>query len=404
MANTTSDGTVFADVNKMNNEVYKLLQDNVDCILPDQKSLLCNYCQKVNIQAKKCKRSKLSICFSCQIKYDCKDLEIDEETRKNIKEINFCCKCEPQKKMKYDVALEHFRKCSGQKIQNNIQFLNHENENNIRNDNITNEKNQQSINSQQPRGEAAPNASSLAIKNAVGEGEDTNRQFKNQEANQIKTYSRRNSPIICIILCCCQNCECKDNKFCICKCKTDNGEEKNCLDYLFKEKVECISFILVLIKSLIGLIFSVITILNLKLIFDDESLSESEKEEINKIIHLDIAISVIDIALCIISLIIGCILFRGGECKKILATVKLITNTLDFIIGDMFFALFTDYQRKKFINYLTNDSNQEIIQVIQDSYNNSEMPKWILFGLKVLLFIIIEIICFVYLCNIKKNQ
>ena len=65
MANTTSYGTDFADVNKKNNEVYKLLQDNVDCVLPDKISLFCGDCKKVNIQALKCKKCKLSICFSC---------------------------------------------------------------------------------------------------------------------------------------------------------------------------------------------------------------------------------------------------------------------------------------------------------------------------------------------------
>ena len=126
--NTTTDGSVFNDVNKLNEQIYKLLQEN--CIeynnnsLANKNFLSCKECQNLNIEAKICQNCKLPICFFCHKKHLCKNknkikenMIIDEKTIEKIKELNFSCINKCQKKMKFDEAIEHYGKCQKDGIQ-----------------------------------------------------------------------------------------------------------------------------------------------------------------------------------------------------------------------------------------------------------------------------------------------
>ena len=128
-----------------------------------------------------------------------------------------------------------------------------------------------------------------------------------------------------------------------------------------------------------GIIFSIIIIIisNLQLNFIGQSLSESEKEANNKIILPVYIISVVHIVICSICFLIGYILFC---CEyKILAVI--ITNISDIILGDIVINILIP-NGKTIINNLTNDSNQEIIQITQDKL---ELSQWIIFSIKMIL-------------------
>ena len=207
--------------------------------------------------------------------------------------------------------------------------------------------------------------------------------------------------IIYNIFCCCQECTscicpftCKDIKF----CKNDSEEEKNCLEYLFKDKGENTSIILSSIKILLGILFSVIIIIisDLQLSFNDESLLESKKEAINKIIQQVKIISIVHLVLCFISFLIGSVIFFCYN-HKILGVI--LMNLFDIILGDITINILMS-NRKTIINYLVNDSNKEIIQIIQDKL---ELAQWTIFSIKMILLILIVIIILVLFFNKKKQ-
>ena len=74
-------------------------------------------------------------------------------------------------------------------------------------------------------------------------------------------------------------------------------------------------------------------------------------------------------------------------------------NLFDFILGDITIIILMS-NRKAIINYLVNDSNKEIIQIIQDKL---ELAQWTIFPIKMILLILIVIIILVLFFNKKKQ-
>lgn len=147
-----------------------------------------------------------------------------------------------------------------------------------------------------------------------------------------------------------------------------------------------------------GILFSVIIIIisNLQLSFNDESLPESKKEAINKIIQPIKIISIVDLVLCFICFLIGYVLFFYYNYKQL---GVICTNLIDFIFGDITINILAA-KRKTIIDYLEDDSSKEIIQIIQDKL---ELTQWTIFSIKMILLILIVIIIFELFFRKKKQ-
>ena len=412
---TTANTNPFKEVNMKHinyEQIYKLLQDN--CIeynnnsLGNKKFLLCKNCKKLNIEARKCIKCKFSFCFSCQKNHRCnhnnnniKNMSINEEVINEIKKLKFRCMNESRKEMIFDEARAHYREY----IQNSIKQLKQEgiknqNKEGIKNQNQEGKKNKQEISiSKQEFAKAGSSIPSSIQEESSKEQRTDDRLEENvRVSNNVKIYQKRENErggINCNCICCICSFICKDNKFCE---NDDNEEEKNCLEYLFKDKGENTSLILATIKSFLGILFSVIIIIisNLQLSFNDESLSESKKEAINKIIQPVKILSIVDLVLCLIGFLIGCVIFFCFN-YKILGVI--CANLFDIIFGDITINILAA-KRKKIIDYLENDSSKEIFQIIQDKL---KLAQWTIFSIKMILLILIVIIILVLFFKKKKQ-
>jgi len=444
---TTANTNPFKEVNMKHinyEQIYKLLQDN--CIeynnnsLGNKKFLLCKNCKKLNIEARKCIKCKFSFCFSCQKNHRCnhnnnniKNMSINEEVINEIKKLKFRCMNESRKEMIFDEARAHYREY----IQNSIKQLKQEgiknqNKEGIKNQNKEGIKNQNKEGIKNQNKEGIKNQNKEGIKNQNQEGkknkqeisiskqefakagssipssiqEESSKEQRTDDrleenvrvSNNVKIYQKRENErggINFNFFCCICSFICKDNKFCE---NDDNEEEKNCLEYLFKDKGENTSLILATIKSFLGILFSVIIIIisNLQLSFNDESLSESKKEAINKIIQPVKILSIVDLVLCLIGFLIGCVIFFCFN-YKILGVI--CANLFDIIFGDITINILAA-KRKKIIDYLENDSSKEIFQIIQDKL---KLAQWTIFSIKMILLILIVIIILVLFFKKKKQ-
>ena len=412
---TTANTNPFKEVNMKHinyEQIYKLLQDN--CIeynnnsLGNKKFLLCKNCKKLNIEARKCIKCKFSFCFSCQKNHRCnhnnnniKNMSINEEVINEIKKLKFRCMNESRKEMIFDEARAHYREY----IQNSIKQLKQEgiknqNKEGIKNQNQEGKKNKQEISiSKQEFAKAGSSIPSSIQEESSKEQRTDDRLEENvRVSNNVKIYQKRENErggINFNFFCCICSFICKDNKFCE---NDDNEEEKNCLEYLFKDKGENTSLILATIKSFLGILFSVIIIIisNLQLSFNDESLSESKKEAINKIIQPVKILSIVDLVLCLIGFLIGCVIFFCFN-YKILGVI--CANLFDIIFGDITINILAA-KRKKIIDYLENDSSKEIFQIIQDKL---KLAQWTIFSIKMILLILIVIIILVLFFKKKKQ-
>ena len=415
----TNDGSAFKDINVTNEKIYKSLQKkvikNMYHYTVNEKIIICKGCNKLNIEAKICNKCELSLCFSCQKSHKCNNNEnmimiIDEKTREKINNLKFRCNC--QKEITLEDAKSTHRKClekclyllkklkhtNGKKKINIGPEVEKKNENNIQT--IPTTENIIS-NNQDKKEESNP-------KSNRGENEAETIYSKKQSNKEEKKASTCIT-IICPCcyeckLCndCCNSCDCKNNKFCNWNCKSEDEEEKNCLEYLFKEKGECTFLSLATFKSLVGIIFSVFIIAISPLILKEDSLSESEIEEINQIINIHKIISGFNIGLNFIAFILGYIFFFNCDHKK---TGAIITNIIDFFLGDIGTHTFIFFLRKKIVNYFTNDdSKQEIIKIIQDIYGKLDVLQIFIFIMKICLFLLLVINFFILLCNKKKEK
>lgn len=228
---------------------------------------------------------------------------------------------------------------------------------------------------------------------------------KNKRKEQTNSEKEKNLCCSCSYckncnFCNCDKCQCRCCNFILNKCQNENDKcelcdkIKNCFKCLFKENGPKLILINLTFKLILGCVYAGIIIGNLPSsndFVDKGSFWEPEKDKMKKMSNQDESLAIMELCLCIL---FGC---GGYICMyfgfPLLGILLLILP--DIICGDLAANISIPLHRKTVINNLTNYSNQELINILYDSYNKIYSVQWIIFSIKmVLLFIsIINLFC-----------
>lgn len=369
-------------IEKMEEQLFNNLRNNIkednQYYLDNKDNITCHNCKKLNIQAKICKRCDFSFCYFCQKNHRChckrnynntNSWEIDIFTRNCIKKIVFICKkCKIE--INYERAKNHFQLCSKEMLNSNrITLYN--------------------------------NFTDVSIA-------ESKEKIKNRKQNDSNKEKKFCFCCNCNMCCCnyCYSCNCNQCQCIACnalcnKCEKDNDNceicdnIKNCFKCLFKENGGTLLFINLTLKFVLGCVYAGIILGNLPSgndFINKGSFPELEKDKMKKMSNQDESLAIIELFFCLFGGFLGYFLicYFHSELFGILLIVL-----PDIIFGDLASTICIANHRKTIINNLTTYPNQQLIQILYESYNKIYSVQWIIFAIKMvlLLFSVINYFC-----------